>query len=91
MLLVAKVDIWIQLPGPDFNKQVYEFEAMKQIWNQANYNERLKIEAEIMVTLEALKTSIRYNLEDVFEIKKFLKSQYLGIKPSVLHGDMAAN
>ena len=44
------------LPSGDFNKQVYHFNDQKQIWNQENYAERLKVEAEIMVTLEALKT-----------------------------------
>ena len=72
------------LPSPDFNKQVYEYDEMKQIWHQTNYNERVKVEAEIMVTLEALKTQVRYMAEDLVDIKNFLTSQYLGIKSSEL-------
>ena len=44
-----------------------------------NYNERLKIEAEVMVTLEALKTASRFMSEDIIDISVFLSSQYLGI------------
>lgn len=57
---------------------------MNQIWHQTNYNERVKVEAEIMVTLEALKTQVRYMAEDLVDIKDFLKSQYLGIKSEEL-------
>ena len=71
-----------KLPGPDFNKQVYEFNEMKQIWHQSNYDERVKVEAEILVTLEALKTSVRYMTEDTADIKAFLSKQYLGVKSS---------
>ena len=73
-----------KLPGPDFNKQVYEFDEMRQIWHQSNYNERVKVEAEIMVSLEALKTQVRYMGEDLVNIKDFLKAQYLGIKAEEL-------
>lgn len=71
-----------KLPGPDFNKQVYDFNDMKQIWHQSNYNERVKVEAEVLVTLEALKTSVRFMNEDTTDIKTFLSSQYLGVKSS---------
>ena len=73
-----------ELPSPDFNKQVYEFDDMKQIWHQTNYNERVKVEAEIMVTLEALKTQVRYMAEDLVDIKDFLTKQYLGVKSEEL-------
>ena len=77
-----------KLPGPDFNKHVYEFDEMKQIWHQHNYNERVKIEADIMVTLEALKTSVRYMSEDLTDIHQFLGEQYLGIKAFELENIM---
>ena len=73
-----------ELPSPDFNKQVYEFDEMRQIWHQSNYNERVKVEAEIMVSLEALKTQVRYMGEDLVNIKDFLSAQYLGIKAEEL-------
>ena len=73
-----------ELPSPDFNKQVFEFDDMKQIWHQTNYNERVKVEAEIMVTLEALKTQVRYMAEDLVDIKDFLTKQYLGVKSEEL-------
>ena len=77
------------LPGPDFNKQVYEFDETKQIWHQSNYTERVKVEAEILVTLEALKTSTRFMNEDTTAIKAFLSKQYLGVKSSKLDEDTA--
>ena len=49
-----------KLPGADFNKQVYQFDEKKYIWDQNDYEERVKVEAELMVALEGLKTSINY-------------------------------
>ena len=48
------------LPGPDFNRQVYNFDESQQIWDQNDYEERVKMEAEILVALESLKDSIMY-------------------------------
>ena len=48
------------LPGPDFNKQVYNFNENKEIWDQNDYEERVKAEAEILVALEAMKESVMY-------------------------------
>ena len=52
------------LPGADFNKQVYQFRENEQIWDQNDYVERVKVEAEILVALEALKTSVGYLRDD---------------------------
>ena len=62
---------------------------MNQIWHQSNYTERVKVEAEIMVTLEALKTSVRYMTEDTADINTFLSGQFLGAKSSELDKDAA--
>ena len=35
-----------KLPGPDFNKGVYEFDENQWIWDQQDYNERVAEEAE---------------------------------------------
>ena len=78
----------ILLPGPDFNKHVHDFDVMKQIWEQNQYHQRVRVEADIMITLEALKTSVQYMEEDTFSIAKFLKEQYLGIKANVLETDI---
>ena len=56
------------LPGADFNKQVYEFDGSKPIWDQNDYEERVKVEAEMMVALEALKESVLYLGQDIKEI-----------------------
>lgn len=42
--------------------------------------ERVKVEAEVLITLEALKTSTRYMNEDTADIKEFLAKQYLGVE-----------
>ena len=52
------------LPGADFNRQVYQFRENEQIWDQNDYVERVKVEAEILVALEALKTSVGYLRDD---------------------------
>ena len=58
-----------ELPGADFNKQVYNFNENKQIWDQNDYEERVKVEAEILVALEALKTSVNYLGYDISSIQ----------------------
>ena len=76
-----------KLPGPDFNKKVFNFNTMRQIWGQKDYESRLNVEAEMMVALEALKTSVRFVTEDIHKIQGFLKEQYLGIQSVVLEND----
>lgn len=66
------------LPGADFNKQVWEFDQSKNIWDQQDYNERVKAEAEILVALEALKTAVLYLGSDISATTEFLRTQYLG-------------
>ena len=56
------------LPGADFNKQVHDFNEDKEIWDQNDYQERVKMEAEIMVALEALKTAVSYASYDMRDI-----------------------
>ena len=58
------------LPGADFNRQVYEFDCDHEIWDQNDYEERVKVEAEILVALEALKSSfsvIDYDIHHLLE------------------------
>ena len=57
-----------ELPGADFNRQVYSFDTENMIWDQQDYNERVKVEAEILVALEALKTSVSYLHFDIDSI-----------------------
>ena len=54
------------LPGADFNRQVYKFNEDKQIWDQNDYIERTRQEAEILVALEALKTSAAFLVDDTY-------------------------
>ena len=58
-----------ELPGADLNKQVYQFNENKQIWDQNDYEERVKVESEILVALEALKTSVNYLGYDIHTLK----------------------
>jgi len=53
------------LPGADFNKQVYNFDEHKKIWHEQDYEERVKVEAEMLVALEALKESVVYLVYDI--------------------------
>ena len=48
-----------RLPGPDFNKQCYEFDTCDQIWDQESYEYRVEVEAKLLVGIEALKESIQ--------------------------------
>lgn len=74
------------LPGPDFNKQVYEFNMKNQIWSDSDYAERVNTEAQIMVALEALKTSVNYLHASISELQSSIKGQYLGLT-SVVYDD----
>ena len=78
------------LPGPDFNRNVYEFDDTKQIWNQENYEVRVKAEADILVALEAMKTEAKFLEEDTVSISEFLSNQYLGMLPKDSYLDIAA-
>lgn len=48
-----------KLPGPDFNKQCYEFNTCEQIWDQDAYEYRVEVEAKLLVGIEALKESVQ--------------------------------
>mmetsp|Transcript_37978 Transcript_37978/g.46345 ORF Transcript_37978/g.46345 Transcript_37978/m.46345 type:complete len:200 (+) Transcript_37978:70-669(+) len=47
------------LPSADFNKQVYDFNDNVAIFDQSTYEARIRVEAEMMIALEALKESIK--------------------------------
>ena len=47
------------LPGPDFNKQCYEFDTCNQIWDQDEYANKVEVEAKLLVSIEALKEAIQ--------------------------------
>lgn len=52
------------MPGPDFNKSCYDFNTCHMIFSEEDYEHRVMVEAELMVSLEALKESIMVlNLE----------------------------
>ena len=57
------------LPGPDFNKSVYNFNQRSQTFDQGEYETRVKVEAELMVALESLKESITYLNYDLQQVK----------------------
>ena len=44
---------------------MYEFDNDRAIWDQNDYEERVKVEAELMVALESLKESVAYGSLDV--------------------------
>lgn len=42
----------------NFNKQVYHFDEQENIFDQKEYEARIEAEAELMIALESIKTSI---------------------------------
>jgi len=46
------------LPSGDFNRRVHNFDNHREIWDQKDYEERVKVEAELLVALEALKENL---------------------------------
>ena len=63
------------LPGPDFNKQVYEFNEYQPIWDQDDYVSRVNVEAEILVALESLKDSVRFINDDLVNLHEGIEIQ----------------
>ena len=63
------------LPSADFNKQVYNFDDDKNIFDQKSYEMRVKIEAELMIALESLKESVKLLEGDTTTVGKIVKSQ----------------
>ena len=63
------------LPGADFNKHVYEFDGDHNIWDQNDYEERVKVEAEMLVALEALKESVMYLGYDINDVQDRINQQ----------------
>ena len=63
------------LPGADFNHQVYKFDEDHQIWDQNDYEERTKAEAELLVALEALKQSVSILSYDISRLQEGIGSQ----------------
>ena len=47
----------------------------------------MKVEAEILVALEALKTAELFLGSDIFDISEFLRTQYLGEDADVTKSD----
>ncbi len=68
-----------KLPGADFNKQVSTFSTDSAIWDQNDYEERVKVEAEMLVSLEALKESVMYLTYDIKEVDTRIANQYKAI------------
>lgn len=64
------------LPSADFNRRVYEFDNDKAIWDQNDYEERVRVEAELMVALESLKDSVAYGSMDVSKLQAEIRAQY---------------
>ena len=58
-----------KLPGADFNRQVFNFDERKKIWHEQDYEERVKVEAEMLVALEALKESVVYLVYDIHQVQ----------------------
>ena len=46
------------LPGPDFNKQCYDFDTCHAIYDQDEYAYRVEVEAKLLVAIEGLKESV---------------------------------
>ncbi len=63
------------LPGADFNKQVYGFQEDVPIWSQHDYEERVRVEAQILVSLEALKSNLMYLGYDINGLKDAIFQQ----------------
>jgi len=65
----------IDFPDPDFNKQVYQFDESEDIFDEEDYACRVRVEAHMLVALEALKEEVRWLHEDVDSLMSSLESE----------------
>ena len=68
-----------ELPKADFNRQVWEFDEHHEIWDQNDYEERVKVEAELLVALEALKDGVSGLSHDIHQLNQSIAYQYTQI------------
>ena len=54
---------------------MYEFDGDHNIWDQNDYEERVKVEAEMLVALEALKESVMYLSYDINDVQDRITQQ----------------
>ena len=54
---------------------MYEFDGDHNIWDQNDYEERVKVEAEMLVALEALKESVMYLGYDINDVQDRITQQ----------------
>jgi len=72
------------LPSGDFNRRVYQFDDSRAIWDQKDYEERVKVEAEMLVALEALKESLSYAAYDVHDLGQSIQTQFERISDNAM-------
>ena len=53
----------------DFNEAVNNFDMNKKVANQKSYDNLLKVTADTLVTLEALRKEIQKTMEDMADIE----------------------
>ena len=80
------------LPGADFNRQVWEFDNHGSIWDQNDYTERVKMEAQMLVALESLKESVMTLNFDITNLNGHIETNYHRINDneSDIYSNMAA-
>lgn len=54
---------------------MYNFDGDHKIWDQNDYEERVKVEAEMLVALEALKESVMYLGYDINDVQDRINQQ----------------
>ena len=54
---------------------MYNFDGDHKIWDQNDYEERVKVEAEMLVALEALKESVMYLGYDINDVQDRITQQ----------------
>ena len=63
------------LPTPDFNCQVFDFDENEEFWDQEDYECRIRMEAEMLVALEQLKGAVATISWDVEYLESWLEEQ----------------
>ena len=72
-------------PNPDFYEEVDRFNEWDTIWNQEDYESRLHSEAEILVSLEAMREALLYLAHDIDDVDYCVEDNDHGIEDNDDH------
>ena len=67
-------------PNPNFHIEVEHFNQRDSIWSQQEYEDRIQSEAEVMVSLEALREALVIIDHDLDDLEDTIEENHYGLR-----------